>query len=67
MPIYRSIIIDDEVLARGVIRTFLQTDPSIKLVDEAGNGPKPLSKFYSTVLILFFWIFRCPSLMASKY
>ncbi|MVM31144.1 response regulator [Spirosoma sp. HMF4905] len=44
MPIYRSIIIDDEVLARGVIRTFLQTDPSINIVDEAGNGAEAVIK-----------------------
>ena len=34
----RCLIIDDEILARDVIRTFLQTDPSVVVVDEAGNG-----------------------------
>jgi two-component system LytT family response regulator len=38
MKTYRSLIIDDELLARGVIRTFLQDDPSIDVVGEATNG-----------------------------
>jgi two-component system LytT family response regulator len=44
MTTYRSLIIDDELLARGVIRTFLQTDPSIHVVDEASNGTSAVIK-----------------------
>lgn len=40
----RSLIIDDEILARDVIRTFLKTDPTMILVDEAGNGTDAVIK-----------------------
>lgn len=44
MTTYRSLIIDDEPLARRVIRNFLQTDPSIIVIDEAGNGSEAVVK-----------------------
>jgi len=40
----RCLIIDDEILARDVIRTFLKTDPSVVVVDEASNGTDAVLK-----------------------
>lgn len=44
MTTYRSLIIDDEPLARRVIRNFLQADPSIIVIDEAINGSEAVTK-----------------------
>ena len=41
---YRCLIIDDEMLARDVIRTFVQHDHSIEITDEAANGPEAVVK-----------------------
>jgi two-component system LytT family response regulator len=41
---YCCLIIDDEILARDVIRTFLESDPSVKVVDEACNGTEAVIK-----------------------
>ncbi|HWV29356.1 MAG TPA: LytTR family DNA-binding domain-containing protein [Dyadobacter sp.] len=41
---HRCLIIDDEVLARDVIRTFVQHDHSIEITDEAANGPEAVVK-----------------------
>jgi two-component system LytT family response regulator len=38
------LIIDDEILARDVIRTFLKHDHSIDIVDEAANGSEAVVK-----------------------
>lgn len=38
------LIIDDEILARDVIRTFLKDDMNIDVVDEAGNGSEAVIK-----------------------
>lgn len=41
---YCCLIIDDEILAREVIRTFLGTDFSVHVVDEASNGTEAVLK-----------------------
>jgi two-component system LytT family response regulator len=41
---YRCLIIDDEVLARDVIRTFVQHDHTIEITDEAANGSEAVVK-----------------------
>ena len=41
---HRCLIIDDEVLARDVIRTFVQHDHSIEITDEAANGSEAVVK-----------------------
>jgi len=41
---YCCLIIDDEILARDVIRTFLEGDHSIRVVDEASNGTQAVIK-----------------------
>jgi two-component system LytT family response regulator len=41
---HSCLIIDDEVLARDVIRTFLEADPLIRIVEEASNGSEAVLK-----------------------
>jgi len=41
---YCCLIIDDEILARDVIRTFLSADSSVLVVDEATNGTQAVIK-----------------------
>lgn len=41
---YCCLIIDDEILARDVIRTFLSADSSVLVVDEAANGTQAVIK-----------------------
>jgi two-component system LytT family response regulator len=62
MTTYRSLIIDDEVLARGVIRTFLQADPSIDVVDEAGNGTDAVIKILQHRPALIFLDIQMPQM-----
>ncbi|GAB3262410.1 LytTR family DNA-binding domain-containing protein [Larkinella harenae] len=44
MTPYRSLIIDDELLARQAIRTLLQSVPAFQVVDEAANGTEAILK-----------------------
>ncbi|MBC6992375.1 LytR/AlgR family response regulator transcription factor [Hymenobacter sp. BT491] len=37
---YRALIIDDELLSRRILRTFLQDESAIEVVGEAANGPE---------------------------
>ena len=37
----RAVIVDDEDLARQVVRELLQAHPEIEIVAECGNGLKP--------------------------
>jgi two-component system LytT family response regulator len=62
MTTYRSLIIDDEILARNVIRTFLQTDPTIRVVDEAGNGTEAVIKILQHRPDLIFLDIQMPEL-----
>ncbi|GAB3504629.1 LytTR family DNA-binding domain-containing protein [Spirosoma knui] len=62
MSTYRSLIIDDEVLARSVIRTFLQADPSITVVDEAANGAEAVIKIIQHRPDLIFLDIQMPEL-----
>ncbi len=62
MTNYRSLIIDDEPLARRVINTFLQTDPTISVVDEAGNGTEAVIKILQHRPDLIFLDIQMPEL-----
>ncbi|MPR36130.1 LytR/AlgR family response regulator transcription factor [Salmonirosea aquatica] len=62
MTTYRSLIIDDEPLARRVIRTFLQTDSSICVLDEAGNGSEAVIKILQHRPDLIFLDIQMPEL-----
>ncbi|MBD2699550.1 response regulator transcription factor [Spirosoma sp. BT702] len=62
MTTYRSLIIDDELLARKVIRTFLQNDTSIEVVDEAANGTDAVIKIIQHKPDLIFLDIQMPEL-----
>lgn len=59
---YRSLIIDDEVLARDVIRTFVQHDHSIEIADEAANGSEAVVKILQTKPDVIFLDIQMPEL-----
>ena len=62
MTTYRSLIIDDEPLARRVIRSFLQTDPAIIVIDEACNGSEAVTKILQHRPDLIFLDIQMPEL-----
>ncbi|GAB4025220.1 LytR/AlgR family response regulator transcription factor [Spirosoma koreense] len=62
MTTYRSLIIDDEVLARGVIRTFLQAVPALSVVDEAAHGTEAVIKILQHRPDLIFLDIQMPEL-----
>ncbi|RAK03079.1 LytTR family two component transcriptional regulator [Larkinella arboricola] len=59
---YRSLIIDDELLARQVIRTLLQTVPDFMVVDEAANGTEAVLKVLQQKPDLIFLDIQMPEL-----
>ncbi|GAB3917441.1 LytR/AlgR family response regulator transcription factor [Larkinella terrae] len=59
---YRSLIIDDEILARQAIRTLLQTVPSLAIVDEAANGTEAVLKILQHKPDLIFLDIQMPEL-----
>ncbi|MFB9292738.1 LytR/AlgR family response regulator transcription factor [Persicitalea jodogahamensis] len=62
MTNHRLLIIDDEPLARRVIRTFLQADPAISVMDEAGNGTEAVIKILQHRPDLIFLDIQMPEL-----
>lgn len=62
MTTYRSLIIDEEPLARRVIRSFLQTDSSIIVIDEACNGSEAVAKILQHRPDLIFLDIQMPEL-----
>lgn len=62
MTKYRSLIIDDEILARQAIRTLLQTVPTLEIVDEAANGTEAVLKILKHKPDLIFLDIQMPEL-----
>ena len=62
MTNYHSLIIDDEPLARRLIHSFLQTNPNISVVDEAGNGTEAVIKILQQRPDLIFLDIQMPEL-----
>jgi two-component system LytT family response regulator len=58
----RTLIIDDEPLARQGLRAVLQKDPEIEVVDEAGDGLEALEKIRSLHPNLIFLDIQMPEL-----
>jgi two-component system, LytTR family, response regulator len=56
------LIIDDEVLARDVIRNFLKHDHSIEVVDEAANGSEAVLKILTHRPDIIFLDIQMPEL-----
>jgi two-component system LytT family response regulator len=59
---HSSLIVDDEVLARDVIRTFLKDDLSIEVTGEAGNGSEAVIKILQHRPDLLFLDIQMPEL-----
>lgn len=59
---YCCLIIDDEILARDVIRTFLEGDSSIRVVDEAANGTEAVIKILQHKPDIIFLDIQMPEL-----
>ena len=59
---YCCLIIDDEILARDVIRTFLAGDTSIRVVDEAANGTEAVIKILQHKPDIIFLDIQMPEL-----
>jgi two-component system LytT family response regulator len=59
---YCCLIIDDEILARDVIRTFLVGDASIRVVGEAANGTEAVIKILQHKPDLIFLDIQMPEL-----
>jgi two-component system, LytTR family, response regulator len=51
----RAVVVDDEELARGVLREFLSTHPDVEIVAECGNGfeaVKAVTELHPDLLLL---------------
>ncbi|KQS28267.1 LytTR family DNA-binding domain-containing protein [Dyadobacter sp. Leaf189] len=59
---HSSLIVDDEILARDVIRTFLKDDPHIQVAGEAGNGSEAVIKILQYRPELVFLDIQMPEL-----
>lgn len=59
---YCCLIIDDEILARDVIRTFLVGDASIRVVGEAANGTEAVIKILQHKPDIIFLDIQMPEL-----
>lgn len=62
MTHYRSLIIDDEILARQAIRTLLHTIPDFQIVDEAANGAEAVVRILQHKPDLIFLDIQMPEL-----
>jgi two-component system, LytTR family, response regulator len=56
----RTLIVDDEPLARDRLRGFLQTEPSIELIGECGTGPDAIQAIKSAKPDLVFLDMQMP-------
>ena len=59
MPL-KTLIVDDEPIARKVLREELESIEGIEIIGEAGDGEMALGKIRPINRILCFWICRCP-------
>ena len=44
---FRVVVVDDEELARGVVREHLAAHPDVAVVAECANGPEATSVVFS--------------------
>lgn len=47
-PVYRIVLVDDHEIFRLGLKTVIESDPSLQVVGEAGNGPELLSLLEQT-------------------
>ena len=58
----RAIIIDDEKLARSVIRNYLKDNPDIEIIDECSNGFEGIKKINELKPDLIFLDIQMPKI-----
>ncbi len=63
---FRTVIVDDEELARQVLREFLTAHPEIEIAAECANGFEAVKSVTELSPILSSSTSKCPSSTASK-
>ncbi len=63
----RTVIADDERLARTKLRVLLDSEPKIQIVAECENGRQTISAIRDTCPIYFCLIFKCLIWMGLRY
>ena len=64
----RTLIVDDEPLARTNLRMLLRRHSDVEIVGESGAGTEALKGIRrDRGRISFSWMFRCPNAMDSTY
>ncbi len=62
----KTLIVDDEPLARKVLREELESFADVEIVGEADDGPTALARIAGISPISSFWIYRCQSWAAWR-
>src|SRR6266852_2412050 len=58
----RALVIDDEPLAREMIREMLEGDPQVEIIGECGNGRAAVEAINSTIPDLIFLDIQMPEM-----
>ena len=58
---WKALIVDDEELARKLIREMLATHPEIEVAAECGNGMEAVKAAGEQNQICYSWMCRCQS------
>ena len=58
----RTLIVDDEPLARRTIRDLLETDPEIEIIGECGSGPDAVNSIRKQIPDLLFLDIQMPGM-----
>ena len=62
----RAVVVDDEDLARQVVRELLADHPEIEIIAECANGFEAVKAVTELKPNLLFLIYRCRSSMGSR-
>ena len=55
----KAILIDDEPLARSIVKEYLQHYPQVQVVQECNDGFEGVKAIMQHQPELVFWIYRC--------
>ncbi len=62
----RTLIVDDEPLARERLRALLRDEPSVEIIGECGSGTEAIATIKRTPLDLVFLICKCPAVTGCR-
>jgi chemotaxis response regulator CheB len=62
----RALVVDDEPIAREVLREELEEIDGVEVIAEAENGRQALDQIQTLAPELVFWISKCRGLAASR-